>query len=184
MRVFVVEVVLADVDHGKRPELGKVHLFVQHALAQRSLPEEAGRHLPCAEVLRRKRGASGNPRSSADNRVRPEIPGGRIGDVHRSALSLAVAGFLAQQLGEHPGRVRALRKAVSVTTMRARDVVVPIECLAHADSHGLFPYIQVREPRHQGAGVQIVDPFLEQADRHHLPVHAQKLARIDAGGGL
>src|SRR6516162_7047695 len=41
VRVLVVVVVLAHVDHRQRPQLREVHRFVQHALAERPFAEEA-----------------------------------------------------------------------------------------------------------------------------------------------
>src|SRR6266404_1083170 len=55
MRVFRIEIVLADVDHGKLEELGEVHHLVQHALAERAFSEKTYRHAAVAEMPRRKR---------------------------------------------------------------------------------------------------------------------------------
>src|SRR5208282_1239437 len=40
MRIFRVEIVLADVNHRKHEQLGEVHLFIKHALTQRAFPKE------------------------------------------------------------------------------------------------------------------------------------------------
>ena len=102
-----------------------------------------------------------------------------IGDVHRAALALAVARLLAQQLGEHQVRGRALGQAVAVTAVGAGHIVVGVQGLAHAHSDGFLADVQMRQPRHQRAGIEIVDPFLEQPDRHHLPVEADQLVVAD-----
>jgi len=72
---------------------------------------------------------------------------------------------------------------MSVAAVRAGDVVVRAKSLADADGDRFLADIKVRETRHQGAGVEIVDPLFEQADGHHLAVHAQELPGLDAGRG-
>ena len=51
VRVFVVLVVLANVDHGQFPERSHVHAFIKQPLAERAVAEEAGGHLAAAAVL-------------------------------------------------------------------------------------------------------------------------------------
>ena len=68
-----------------------------------------------------------------------------------------------------------------MAAVRAGDVVVRAKSLADADGDRFLADIKVRETRHQGAGVEIVDPLFEQADREHLAVRAQWRAGLDAG---
>ena len=72
---------------------------------------------------------------------------------------------------------------MAVTAVRAGDVVVVVQRFADADGNRLFTDVEVREARHQRAGVEIVDPLLEQANRHHLPIHREQfvLADLEAG---
>ena len=67
---------------------------------------------------------------------------------------------------------------MAVTAVRAGDVVVVPQRLADADGDGFFADIQVREARHQRAGVQIVHLLLEQANHQHLPVHVERLLEL------
>ena len=67
-----------------------------------------------------------------------------------------------------------------MAAVRARDVVVRSQRLADADGDRFLADVQVREAGHQRARVEIVDPFLEQADGHHLAVHAQGRSGLDA----
>ena len=124
VRVLVVEVVLADVDHGQLPQRGHVHDFVEQALSHRAVAEEADRDPVGLQALGGERRAGGDSRAAADDGVRAEVAGVRVGDVHRAALAFAVARFLAQQFGEHPVELRPLGEAVPVAAMRAGDVVV------------------------------------------------------------
>src|SRR6266508_2552130 len=65
-------------------------------------------------------------------RPRPDVARGRlrevrvlvVGNVHRAALAAAVALLLAEELAEHTVDRRALRQAVAVAAVGARDVVV------------------------------------------------------------
>src|SRR5580704_750488 len=184
VRVLVVAVVLADEDHRQLPQLREVHLLVEQALAERALAEKAHRDLAGLEVFRRERGARRDAGAAADNRVGTQIPGVGIGDVHRPALPLAVARFLAEQFRKHAIGRRAFREAVSVAAVGARDVVRASERLADAGRDRVFADVQVSEPRHQRAGIEVVDPLLEQPDRHHLPVHVQQVFDVDSARRL
>src|SRR5688572_26145648 len=184
VRVLVVSVVLARKDHRKLPQLCQVELLVEQPLAEGALAEEADRDAILFQVLRRVRRAGRDAGAAADDRVGAKIAGRRVGDVHRAALALAVPGFLAQQLSEHQVRRCALGQAVPVTAMRARDVVVFPQCLAHADGDRLLADVEVREPGHQRPRVEIVDALLEQADGDHLLVQPQQRVGRDLRRGL
>src|SRR5712692_9491158 len=173
VRVLVVEIGLAGVDHRQRPEGGHVHHLVEQPLAERALAEEADGDLVGAAALRREGGAGGDPGRAAHDRVRAEVAVRVVGDVHRAALALAVAGLLAEQLGEHPGDVGALGQAVAVAAVGARDVVVLAQRRAHAHGDGLLSDVEVGEARHPGAAVELVHLFLEQPDRRHPAVHVE-----------
>src|ERR1019366_6127771 len=97
MRVFRIEIVLADVDHGKLKELGEIHHFVQHTLAERASPEEPSQPPAVTETPSRKRGSSRNAGAAAYDRIRSQVAGGRVRNVHRTAFALAVPGLFAQQ---------------------------------------------------------------------------------------
>src|SRR5690349_14723624 len=70
--------------------------------------------------------------------------------------------------------------------MRARDVVVPPQRLADADRDRLFADVEMRQPRHHRARVEIVDALLEQTNPDHLPIEPQQLvfADLQAGEGV
>src|SRR4029077_3906241 len=98
-----------------------------------------------------------------------------IGDVHRSALAPAVAGFFAQKLRKHPVWRRPLGQAMTVPTVRAGDVVVRAQRFANTYGHRFLANVKMGQAGHQGPGVQIVHALLEQPDRQHLPVETQVL---------
>src|SRR5579859_6285870 len=77
--VFVVEVVLADVDHRKLPQRCHVHHFVEQALAKGAIPKETYRYLVAAAHFNRHGGASGDTRAAADDSVSSQITGILVG---------------------------------------------------------------------------------------------------------
>src|SRR5712692_6351694 len=181
VRVLVVEVVFAGVDHGQLPERCHVHHLVEDALPERALAEEADRDLVGAAHLRGHRSARRDSGRPADDRVRAEVSVLVVCNVHRAALAAAVARLLAEQLGEHAVGRGALRKAMTVTAMRAGDVVVLAECLADADGDGFLADVEVREARHLRAAVELVDALFEGTNRRHPAVRVEP--SLDRGIG-
>ena len=177
MRVLVVHIVLADVDHGQFPERRHVHDFVEHALTKRAFAEEANGDSAVAQALGGKCRAGGDAGAAADDRVRAQVPW-RDRRCASNRPCPAVAGFLAEQFGEHAIGRRAFGEAVPVAAMRAGDVVVAAQRFANADSDGFLANIEMRQAGHQGTRVEIVDLLFEQADRDHLAVGAQPLLRF------
>src|SRR5208337_2467706 len=157
MRIFRVEIVLADVDHRKLEKLGEVHLFVQHTLAERAFSEETHRHLAGTETPSRKRGSSGNAGAAAYDRIRSQVAGRRVRNVHGTAFALAVPGLLAQQFSEHSIGGGAFRQTMSMTAMRAGNVVGALKSFAYAHGDRLFTDIKVRQAGHQCPRVKFVD---------------------------
>src|SRR5271165_572503 len=101
MRVFVVQIIFANVDDRQLPQLRQVHHFIKRSLTERAFSEKADRNAIRAEILSRKSRAGRDAYAAADDCVGAEVAGGRIGNVHGSALAAAITGFFSQQLGEH-----------------------------------------------------------------------------------
>ena len=127
--------------------------------------------------LAEKAAPGGDSGAAANDCVGAQVAGGGIGDVHRAALALAVSRFLAEQFGEHAIGRRALGQAVPVAAMRAGDVIVLAQRLANTDRHGFLADIEMRETRHDGARVKVIDLLFEQANGHHLAIGVQPLLR-------
>ena len=119
--------------------------------------------------------ARGDSDAAADDGVSAQVAGGGIGDVHRSALAAAIAGFLAEQFGEHAIGRRSFGQAVSVAAVRAGDVIVDAQSFANSHGHGFFAAVQVGQSGHERAGVELVHLLFKQADAHHLAIGAQPL---------
>src|SRR5712692_7626676 len=180
--VFVVEIVLAGVDHGQLPELRQVHYLVEDTLSQCALPEEANYDSARAETLSGKCRPGGDAHAPRHDGVRAQVASRGVGNVHRSTFAPAVSRFFAQQLGKHAVRRRPFGQTVPVATMRAGDVVISAERFADPNRYPFFAHIQVCETRHQGASVELIHLLLEQANAHHTPVHPEPL--FDAGRGI
>src|SRR5580693_1739139 len=124
VRVFGVHIIFADVNDGQLPELREVHAFVQHALTERAFAKKANGDLSRFQSLGGERGAGSDAHASRNDGIRSQISGGRIGDVHRTALSTAVSGFFSKQFRKHQFRRRAFGEAVAVPAMSAGHVVI------------------------------------------------------------
>ena len=68
--------------------------------------------------------AGGDGDATAHDGVSAQIALGEVGDVHRAAAALAVAGGLAHQLRQGPVQLCALGDAVAVPPVRGCDVVL------------------------------------------------------------
>src|SRR3977135_2377195 len=98
---------------------------------------------------RRKRGSSRYSGAAAYNRIRSQVAGGRVRNVHGTAFALAVPGLLAQQFGEHLIGGGAFRQTMSMTAMRASDVVGALERFTYAHSNRLLTDVKMRQSGHQ-----------------------------------
>src|SRR5713101_1886943 len=117
VRVLVVLIVFADVNHGQLPQLRQVHYFVERSLPESPFSEEADCHPVRTESFCGESGAGGDADAATNNCVCAKITGCGIGDVHRSAFAAAVACFFSKQFGEHAVRRCAFGEAVSVAAM-------------------------------------------------------------------
>src|SRR5580658_6701887 len=173
MRVFGVHIIFADINDRQFPELREVHAFIQHALTERAFTEEANSDLSGFQGFGGQRGAGGDTHASRNDRVRAQIAGRGIGDVHRTAFPAAVSSLFSQQFGKHQLRRGAFGEAVAMAAMRAGHVVVRAKRFANTDGNRFFADVKMRQARHQRACVQFIYVFFKQTDGHHLTVHAQ-----------
>src|SRR6056297_945708 len=184
--VLVVHVVLAHVHDRQLPELRHVHHFVQQALAQRALAEEADGDVAVAAPLGAQGGAGGDAGAAADDGVGAQVAVLLVGDVHAPALATAVAVAAPEQLREHPVQRSALRDAVAVAAVGAGDRVLAAQRLAHADRHRLLAGVHVRQAGHARGEIEVVGVLLEHPDALHLPVCAEPVLapRRSGRGGV
>ena len=174
-RELRVAVVLAEEDHRQLPHRGQVHRFVERALCHRAVAEERDHHGAVGAQLRGGRRADRDRQARGHDAVGPEDADRRIGDVHRAAAPTVRPRVLGHQLGEHPGRVEALRQAVTVAAVGRGDHVVRAERPARADGRGLLPDREVHEAGDLTVAVQRGDPLLEAADHEHPAVQLEQV---------
>src|SRR5258708_23334288 len=122
---------------------------------------------------RRKRGSSGYAGAAAYDRVRSQVAGGRVRNVHGTPFALAVPGLLAQQFGEHLIWGSAFRQTMSMTEMRAGDVVGALERFAYTPRDRFLTYVKMCQAGHQRPRVKFVDLGFKLSDGDHLPVHPE-----------
>src|ERR1700722_3194275 len=173
MRVLVVHIIFANIDYRQLPQLRQVHHFVKRSLPESAFSEEADCNATGAESLRGKSCSRGNAHAAADDSVGAEIAGRRIGDVHRSTFASTIARFFSQQFGEHAIGRGTLGQAMSMAAVRAGDVVVDSQRLADPHGNGFFAAIQMGEPRHESARINLIHLLFKQADARHLAVSAE-----------
>src|ERR687893_1064612 len=169
-----VLVVLAQEDHGQLPDRRQVEGLVEDALVGGALAEEAERRVVLAAPLEGPARAAGYAHAPADYAVGAEHPGPHVGDVHRAALAVAVAGGLAEQLRGHAVHVEAERDGVPVAAVGGGDHVPLLQGGYGPDGDGLLPDVEVRRPVDLPLGVEVVYLLVEGAAEEHLPqeVHA------------
>src|SRR5579864_2407795 len=71
VRVFVIEIVFANINNRQLPELRQIHHFVQRSLAQRAFSEEAHRHAAISQLFHCQSRSGGDPYTAAHNCIRP-----------------------------------------------------------------------------------------------------------------
>ncbi len=94
--VFVVQVILTDVDDRKFPERRHVHHLVEQPLAKRAIAKETHGNLVAAAHLDRHGCSGGDTRASSNDRIRAQVAGILVGDMHGAAFAATVTGFFAE----------------------------------------------------------------------------------------
>ena len=178
-RELGVAVVLAHEQHGQVPHGSHVRGFMEGTDVGRSVAEEARGNSPITAVLRRECGTYRDRNAATDDRVGAEHAAIHVDDVHAAAATLAVAGRLAIELGEHRAEFRALGDRVAMAAVGRRDLVGIAEDRHHAGGNSLLPDIEVKESGHVTGLDQLARGLLEQTDPHHAPVQVQD--QIPAG---
>ena len=140
---------------------------MKRAVVGRAVAEEAEDDLPLAPHLAGEPGARADGDVAADDSRRAEVARAHVGDVHRAALALAIAGGLAAELGEHVFQLAAARDAVAVAAVGAGDDVVRPDRRARADRDGLLAGVNVGRALQDVAPQELEDLLLERADHHH-----------------
>ena len=120
--------------------------------------------------------------TGADDAVAAEDVEREVGDVHRAAEPLAVAGALAEHLGHHPAQVGAGRDQVAVRAVVADEVVALAHHARRADGDRLLADAAVGGAEDDALLEELLGAVLEDADQPHPPVLLDQ--RRPAGGPL
>ena len=174
-RRHAVAVVLAHEDDRQLPDRRHVERLVEGALVVGAVAEEGDDDLAGLHALGGQGRADRDRDAAADDAVGAEIAHRDVGDVHRAAAALAVAGRLAEEFGEHPLHVRALGDAVAVAAMRRGDLVLDRQRHADADRARFLADRQMHRAVDQAARVAVLRALLEAADQIHLAQHVLEL---------
>ena len=118
-------------------------------------------------------------RSGSDDAVGAEHAERGVADVHRATLALAIAGGLAHQFGHHLVEVTAFGHQMTVSAVSRRDVVVVVQCSAHASSDGFLSHIEMKKTGKPVGLGQSPGRLLEQTNAHHAPVEVELFLRRD-----
>ena len=170
-------VVLADEDDGQLPGGREVHPLVHRALAGGAVAEVGDRDLAGVVELRGQRGAARVRDPGADDPVAAEDVEREVGDVHRAAEPLAVAGALAEHLGHHPAEIRARRDQVPVRAVVPDEVVRLAHGARGADGDRLLADAAVRGADDHARVEELGGAVFEAPDQVHEPVLREALAR-------
>src|SRR5258708_35790326 len=100
--VFIIEVILADVDHRQLPQRSHIHGLVEHSLAKRPIAEETNRYLVTAAHFARHGSSGSNVGATSHDGASAQVGRTLVADMHRATLASTVTCLLAEQFGKHP----------------------------------------------------------------------------------
>ncbi len=146
---------------------------MEHPLVGGAVPEEGDGHVVPPELLVPEGGAGADGDPPADDAVGADDAKAEVDDVHRPALTPAVAVDAAKQLRHHPVHLRTLGDQMAVPAVRRRDAVVRTQRRAHAGRDGLLADVEMHEPGKLTALEQRRELLLEAADPQHRAMHLQ-----------
>ena len=173
-----VLVVLDDEDEVQVPDGRQVQRFQEGTVVGRAVGGEGHRDGVGAANLRRQGGADTQRRARPDDAVGAEVAGGDVGDVHRAAIALAVAGLLLEQLRDHALHVGAEGDAVAVAAVRGGEIVALLQRRADAGGDAFLAEIGMEIAADQTLPVKLDALGLEDPDRVGRPEKfLQQLAR-------
>src|SRR5258708_4750097 len=93
--------------------------------------------------------------------------------MHRAALARGTAVDLAVELGEHRPQIAALADVVGMRAVRADDVVLEAQVLAHAGGHGLLADAEMGRAAHVALRIERLDALLDAADPEHRAIERE-----------
>src|SRR5271170_7829678 len=172
-----VLIVLANKYYRQLPNRGDVQGLVKGALVVGAVAEEGDRHRPGAALLGAERSADSDRNAAPDDAVRAEIAFAQVGDMHRAAAPVAIAGLSAEEFCIHASDIGAFGDAMTMTAMRRSDVVRIGQGRANADRRRLLANRKMHRTVAEAAHIGVLGGFLEAADQMHLAQGRAQLVR-------
>jgi hypothetical protein len=136
-----------------------------------SVAEERDRHSALPIHLCCEPSAGDDRHAAGDDPVRTKHADAEIGNVHGAALTLAVAGLTAIELGHHALEVGTLGDAVAVAAMGRDDLVALLQGGAYTHSDCLLADVAVDNAVDLAGVIVSRCSLFETADGEHLPQH-------------
>src|SRR5215471_2324632 len=111
-RLRSIQVVLAYIKHWQLPGCRNVEAFVERPRVGCTVAKERDCHATLSFHLCRQSRAGHYRDAASDNAIGTKHADVEVGDVHRPALALAIAGLPSIELSHHAVQVCALRNAM------------------------------------------------------------------------
>lgn len=166
------------VDCRELPHRSQVEGFVERPSVRSAVAEERHQNGPFSFEPAGQRGTGTYGYAGTDDPVGSQHAQLHVGDVHRTALTFAVPGCPAEDLGHHQVEVAAAGDQVAVPPVvlvtkssSRRTAMTPA---ATASS----PLYKVKEPRHVTRQERGARGVLEGSDLHHAPAEIEQVLTI------
>ncbi len=121
--VFAIAVVLTDENDWQFVQSCHIGRFVDRALIACTVAKKGDGDVPGFLELVRECGAHSDRWSSTDDAICTQHADLHVGDVHAATFALAVTVDPSKYLREHPVKLSAFGDQMTVTAMRARDLI-------------------------------------------------------------
>ena len=171
-----VAVIFNEPHHGKLPCGGHIQGLVEAALVGGAVAEAAHGHRAVAQDLGGQSAAGRDGLTAAYDTVGAQVIHLlHVRNVHGAALTLAVAGLFAEQLGHSQLGVSAPGNGVAVATVGRGKVVLGADSGESAGLSSLLTDAQMDIACQHTLGEALGGLLLEGTDTHHRAVELQKL---------
>jgi hypothetical protein len=134
------------------------------------ITEKASGNLVCSAPFCGPSGTDRNRQSAPGNPIGAQYTEPHISNVHGAAFAFAIAALFAEKLGHHTFQVRPFGDNMTVTPMRAGDVIIFPQGPAYAGGNALLPNVEMGKAGYLTTGVQIYDSLFKEATFHHCRV--------------
>ncbi|MND47003.1 hypothetical protein D3C80_378890 [compost metagenome] len=175
-RSHAILIVDADKHHRQTPESRHIHALVKNTLLHCTVAEKCERDRVLLEIFAGKTRANDRRNAAADNRISAKVAKCHIGNMHGTALAVAITGFLTADFSHHLLGISAARQKDTMAAMVRGERILWLHCRTNAGSGCLFAN---REMEHRTCRLtayeQFAHAFFKGADAPHRPVEFEKI---------